>query len=138
MTGSDADNKRIISEVIDKAINQGRLDVVADYFSADLVEHDPHQAPSEDPIEAFTAAVEAFRTAFPDSRMAVEDQIAEAGRVATRWRMTGSHGGVFMGIEPTGKPVDITGIFFDRLENGRIVETWANYDLHGLLQQLGD
>ena len=42
----------------------------------------------------------------------------------------------FMGLEPTGNKVETTGIFFDRLEDGRIVETWANYDLHGLLQQL--
>ena len=138
MTGTDADNKRIVSEVIEKALNQGRLEVVADYFSADLVEHDPHQAPGEDPIEAFTAAVTAFRSAFPDSQMIVEDQIAEAGRVATRWRMRGTHLGEFMGIEASNRPVEIEGIFFDRLEKGRIVETWANYDLHGLLQQLGD
>ncbi len=138
MTGTDADNKRIVSEVIEKALNQGRLEVVGDYFSADLVEHDPHQAPGEDPIEAFTAAVTAFRSAFPDSQMVVEEQIAEAGRVATRWRMRGTHLGEFMGIEASGKPVEVEGIFFDRLEKGLIVETWASYDLHGLLQQLHD
>jgi predicted ester cyclase len=32
--------------------------------------------------------------------------------------------------------VEVTGIFFDRLENGRIVETRANYDLFGLMQQI--
>ena len=136
--GSDAENKRVICEVIEKVLNQGQLDIVADYFSADLVEHDPHQATSEDPIEAFKAAVTAFRSAFPDSQMMVEDQVAEAGRVATRWQMRGTHLGEFMGIEASGRAVEIEGIFFDRLENGRIVETWASYDLHGLLQQLHD
>ena len=136
MKGTDVDNKRIISEIIEKALNQGRLDEIGDYFAADLVEHDPHQVHGADPIEAFAAAVRAFRSAFPDSQMIIEDQIAEEGRVATRWRMRGTHLGEFMGIQASNRPVEINGIFFDRLENGRIVETWANYDLHGLLQQL--
>jgi steroid delta-isomerase-like uncharacterized protein len=136
MKGTDADNKRIVSEVIEKALNRGCLDGIGDYFATDLVEHDPHQAQGADPIEAFAAAVRTFRSAFPDSRMIIEDQIAEAGRVATRWRMSGTHLGEFMGVEASNKPVEIDGIFFDRLKDGRIVETWANYDLHGLLQQL--
>jgi predicted ester cyclase len=50
--------------------------------------------------------------------------------------MTGTHSGTFMGIAATGRRVNLAGIFWDRLKDGRMVETWANYDLFGLIQQI--
>jgi predicted ester cyclase len=42
-----------------------------------------------------------------------------------------------MGIPPTGKRVAIRGIDILRIAGGKIVEIWANFDLLGMLQQLG-
>jgi predicted ester cyclase len=42
-----------------------------------------------------------------------------------------------MGIPPTGKQVQTTLIFIDRIVNGKGVEQWSNGDDLGLLQQLG-
>jgi predicted ester cyclase len=42
-----------------------------------------------------------------------------------------------MGIAPTGKSITITGIEINRIAAGKIVEGWSNFDLLGLLQQLG-
>jgi hypothetical protein len=33
--------------------------------------------------------------------------------------------------------VEVTGISIDRIEGGRVVETWSNYDALGMMQQLG-
>jgi len=40
-------------------------------------------------------------------------------------------------LSSTGKPATVTGIVISRYANGQIVETWANWDTLGLLQQLG-
>ena len=42
-----------------------------------------------------------------------------------------------MGIPPTGKSVEISGIAIDRFSDGKIAESWGNWDTMGLLQQLG-
>jgi predicted ester cyclase len=42
-----------------------------------------------------------------------------------------------MGIPPTGKRVTFTGISITQFIDGEIVEHWAEFDLLGLLQQLG-
>jgi predicted ester cyclase len=42
-----------------------------------------------------------------------------------------------MGIAPTNKVGTITGVDIERYQNGKVVEGWANYDMLGLLQQLG-
>lgn len=49
----------------------------------------------------------------------------------------GTHGGAFMGIEPTGDAFEIDAIGFARLEDGKIVERWGRPDLQGLFRQLG-
>ena len=78
-----------------------------------------------------------YRSAFPDVHVEIEDQIAEADRVATRWRATGTHEGELMGISRTGNRVTVMGMTIDRIAEGQIAETWDNYDALGMLQQVG-
>jgi predicted ester cyclase len=78
-----------------------------------------------------------FRTGFPDFRDTVDLQLAEGDLVATRATSSGTHTGPFQGIAPTGKRLSWTGIVIDRVQDGRIVESWGNWDMMGLLQQLG-
>ena len=52
--------------------------------------------------------------------------------MAIRVTGTGTHQGDFQGIAPTGRRVTATGVGI-----GRIVESWAEYDVLGLLRQLG-
>ena len=40
-------------------------------------------------------------------------------------------------MEPTGKQTSSTGIQIDRIQNGKIVESWVSWDTLGLLMQLG-
>jgi predicted ester cyclase len=42
-----------------------------------------------------------------------------------------------MGIQPTGKQVTVSGITISRLEGGKIVEEFQNWDTFGMMQQLG-
>ena len=78
-----------------------------------------------------------FRTAFPDLSNTVEDQIAEGDKVVTRWTATGTHKGDLMGIPPTNKRATVTGVDIARFHDGKVVEAWVSYDMHGMLQQLG-
>ena len=138
LSPEEKQNKLVIATAIIDVLNKGEFEKVDELFSDKLVEHDPYQTKTKSPKESFIAAVNAFRSAFPDGVMTIEKQIAEGDFVSTRWSKTGTHKGEFMGIPPTNRKITFTGIFFDRLENGKIVETWANYDLFGLLQQIRD
>ncbi len=71
--------------------------------------------------------VTAYRAAFPDIRVTVEDQLAEDDKVATRWTARGTHLGEFLGLSPTGDGVTVSGIEFDRIIAGRIDEAWIAY-----------
>lgn len=76
-------------------------------------------------------------TAFPDVQMTIEDMIAEGDKVAVRYTFRGTQQGETQGIPPTGKYVNVPGIFICRCRDGKIVEEWDIWDDLGLLQQLG-
>ena len=78
-----------------------------------------------------------FQEAFPDFHTEIEDQIAEEDKVVTRWTMRGTHRGEFRGIAPTGNALEITGIGIFRFSEGKVVESWDNFDQLGMMRQLG-
>ena len=63
--------------------------------------------------------------------------IAEDDLVASELTITGTHKGKFKRHSPTGKEVKFTGIFIDRVIDGKIVEMWHRPDFLTLLKQIG-
>jgi predicted ester cyclase len=58
--------------------------------------------------------------------------------VATRFTSRGNHRGTFVGVEPTNRELAWTGITIDSISaEGKIVESWTNWDMMGMMEQLG-
>jgi steroid delta-isomerase-like uncharacterized protein len=80
--------------------------------------------------------------AVPDLHMEVED-VAIAGapgreRVTVRWHLTGTFsGGPYVGIEPTGRPLDLRGMDLIDVENGRVAANNIYYDQLSFARQIG-
>jgi predicted ester cyclase len=132
-------NKLIGRLVLEQMWGNGRLELADELYAPDYVDHvGKGPEPSEvKGVEGIKQAVVAFRTAFPDLSYTVEDEIAEGELVVARFSARGTHRGAFLGIEATGREVTYTGIDINRVRNGRIVESWVQYDALALLQQLG-
>lgn len=90
-----------------------------------------------DELMAFKSFHAAYRNAFPDLNVVVDDTIAEDDRVVLRWTATATHAGDGLEFPASGKKVQFTGISIARVENGKLVEGWNSFDQLGLLQQLG-
>jgi steroid delta-isomerase-like uncharacterized protein len=75
-------------------------------------------------------------SAFADLRFTVEDVVGADDRAACRWILTGTHHGPFLGVEATGRHVEVSGIDFFHVSGERISEFWRSFDLRGLLKQL--
>jgi len=73
----------------------------------------------------------------PDYYTTIEDLIAEGDKVVARLSMTGTYTGDFYGIPPTGRRVNLTGIFIARIANGKIVEHWGEEDGVKVIKELG-
>lgn len=79
----------------------------------------------------------AWHSAFPDEVTTFEDQIAEGDKIVSRMTSRATHAGEFHGIPPTGKKTTVTGVWIDRVADGRIVEHRGQVDMLGAMQQLG-
>ena len=87
--------------------------------------------------EAFKPFYRQFRTAFPDFRYTIDDQIAEGDKVVSRLTGQGTMKGAFAGMPATGKHATWSEIHISRFTNGKVVEHWGTVDQAGMLKQLG-
>ncbi len=133
---STEENKAVFRRYVEEVGNEGNLDLAEEIFDRYLA-HQPDGSVLERGPEDVKRFMGEFRSAFPDFHTTIEDQIAEGDRVATRWTMRGTHEGEFRGISPTGKQITVTGIGIFRFSDGKVVESWDNFDQLGMMQQLG-
>lgn len=80
---------------------------------------------------------DSFLDAFPDIQIIDEDILVDGDKVVKRWVDVGTHTGPYAGHAATGRRVSVPGISIDRIENGKVVETWLAWDELNLLRQLG-
>lgn len=134
-----AANKEIGRRVLEEIWGQGRVELIDELYAPDYVDHvaaGPEPAEVRGP-QALVEAVRQFRTGFPDLTYGVDLVLAEDDLVFARFHATGHHLGPFLGLEPTGREIGYTGMDLNRVRDGRIVESWVQYDALGLMQQLG-
>jgi steroid delta-isomerase-like uncharacterized protein len=89
-------------------------------------------------VDVLKGLVAAYLRAFPDLHFAVEDTLTRDDRVAVRWTATGTHRGEVLGLQATGRAVDLGGCDILRIRGDRIAESWSFYDRAALLAQLRD
>jgi len=131
-------NKAIIRRLFKEAFGQGNLAVLDEIIAPNQVNGGPGALPElPSGPEGTKMLITAYRNAFPDLHFTIDEQIAEGNTVVTRWTAHGTHNGELAGLPPTGKPATVVGLGVDRVENGKIVESWGLFDQFGMLQQLG-
>jgi steroid delta-isomerase-like uncharacterized protein len=96
-----------------------------------------HDASGTDDAQTTKNALRAFRTAFPDFRFTIHEQLADGDKVVNRWTVRGTHRGDLFGIPPTGKAVEFSGISIFRIAGGQMQEAWVERDEIGMMRQLG-
>jgi steroid delta-isomerase-like uncharacterized protein len=133
------ENKELVRRWFEEVWNKGRADAIEEMFDENGIAHGLADDPSK-PIRGprdFRPFHTVFREAFPNMTIVVEDMIAEADKVAARCSVRGKHEGDFMGRKATQSPVEFTGIAIVRIDNGKIVEVWNNFDFMTLHKQVG-
>jgi steroid delta-isomerase-like uncharacterized protein len=114
--------------------NKKRREAIAEMLAPDAVLHESG-SDSVGP-EGFYPFFERLNAAFSEFHVAVEDTIVEGNRLCVRWVCRCKHTGDGLGMPPTQKNVQVTGISIMRIADGRMVEGWQNWDMLGMLQQI--
>ena len=135
---AEVENKALLRRAVEEVFSaQGNVDVADEIFAPDYVGHNPTDPQDVRGPEGAKELARIYRSAFPDVRLIIEEQVAEGDMVVTRWIAYGTHQGEMMGIAPTGNQVRVEGITISHIQEGKIVQEWELFDTLGLMQQLG-
>jgi steroid delta-isomerase-like uncharacterized protein len=137
----EEENKEIARRFI-QVWGRGDLGIIDELASPELSVYYPSFPQAIKGGEVFKALLEEFRSAFPDSNIDIEEEIAEGDKVVISWSFSGTHqgtlqGGNLKGIPPTGKKVEWTGITIYRIADGKVTEEKGEENTLGLMRQLG-
>ncbi|HNB51041.1 MAG TPA: ester cyclase [Anaerolineales bacterium] len=139
-TADSSTNLATVQRFFDEVCNARRLEVANELYDAHHRYYDPSipgVADGPAGIQQPGGPVVPYQTAFSDAHWHVEEMLVEGDMVVTRWYGTGTQDGDLPGIPPAGKQVNVPGIWYQRLADGKIVESWQVWDTLRMLQQLG-
>jgi|CXWL01.1.fsa_nt_gi steroid delta-isomerase-like uncharacterized protein len=132
---STEQNKALVRRLFDE-FYPGNVDVADEIFAAQAELNDSGKMMTVTP-EDLKQRHRAQLAAMPDCTITLEDIVCEGDKVAYRWTLRGTQTGMLRGIPPTGKHAVMSGMTIMRVADGKIVAGWHNYDMLGVLQQLG-
>jgi serine phosphatase RsbU (regulator of sigma subunit) len=129
------ENKAIFRRYVEEVQNQGNLELADEIFGR-YISHQADGSTLERGPEDVKRFTEEYRSAFPDFRISIDDQIAEGDKVVSRVTIRGTHQRQFRDMAPTGKQVELKAVTIFRFsEEGKVVETWDSFDQLRLLRQ---
>lgn len=132
-----AGNKDIARRFMDECWSEGRLEAIPELVSENCSIHDPVFPSLPAGADSMKRHISTCRTGFPDLNFNIEDTVAERNEVVLHWTARGTHKGQFLGMAPTNKQATVSGTSIFRIDGGKIVEQWADWNLMSLMEQLG-
>jgi predicted ester cyclase len=124
-----------LNTIFNDIINAGNLDLIDEVFADDFVDHGPMGDVKG--REAFREVVVQWRSAVPDVHCKVENVISQGDWAAWLVRTTGTHTGDGLGFPATNKAFETVSPNIGRLQDGRVVEHWAEQGMLSMLAQIG-
>lgn len=132
------DQNKAISRRVWEVFASGDLGELDDLVAPGAAFHD-----TQDPFgdqrgpEHMRSLMGMYRKSFSNMRFDIKMQLAEGDYVCTMIEAQGDNTGEIMGQPATGKHSRINLTDVDRIEDGKIAESWVTWDTLGMLQQLG-
>ena len=120
-------NKALILRWFEEVWNRGRRETIPELIAEHGVVHDgaqDYRGP-----EDFSRFYDKLRSQFSDFKITPIKSLAEGDLVCLHWSASFTH-------TATGKRAHVTGTSIIRIENGRFVEGWQNWDTARLQSQL--
>ena len=132
---SAQDNIDLVRRFIDDVWNNQNADNASQYLADDYVEHNPMG--DFEGIDSFRTFLEMVLQAFPDNQIDLKEATGDGQMVAFHYQIQGTHKGNLGPLEPTNEHVQLEACYVGRVEDGKIVESWYQYDQLSLIVQLG-
>lgn len=132
-----AQNVAVVHRWFAEVWDEGREDAIDELLAPDAVLH----GLGEPGVDArgpagFKPFFRKFQAAFSDISIQVQQTVSEDDWVACRYTARLTHRGPELGVAPTGRRVEVTGMSISRFRGGQLLEGWNNWDQLALMQQI--
>jgi predicted ester cyclase len=130
-----ADTRAIALRWFEEVWNKRREATIDELLTPESVCHadsGPIRGPNEFKIQLF----EPFLAAFPDLKLSIDGIVCEGPMAVVRWSVMATHCGNGLGCTATGDCVQMTGITWMRIENGKLMEGWQNTNINDIVSRL--
>jgi predicted ester cyclase len=131
-------SRAVVDRWFDEVLSDHDLTALAELVSPNVLVH-----PTAMPCEAGYYATDGVKrwlreqwSAFSDLTVVDDFSVASGDIVVARWHARGTSQGDFLGVAPTGRSLDYTGLSMYRVEVGRVAEIWETRNTLGILRQL--
>jgi len=134
-----AHHKDLVQRFYKEVFENRNIDAIDDLLTVDGVDHEQpppgiQQRPGREYVKE---VVKAYTEGFNPMSVQVLDQYEDGDTIVTRATFSGTHSGTFAGIPATGKTFSVEGIDIIRFEGEKMAEHWGQFDVVGMLTQLG-
>ena len=129
-------NKELVKHFAEE-LNKGNVEIFNEVCAPEYGIYSPSNNSKPMSREEELEALEMTFKVFPDVNWRMEKLFVVGDTAIIRIVFTGTYQGEFEGIPATGKKVEASGITIIRIEKGKFVEQWEEFDMLGLMQQLG-
>ncbi|WP_435362283.1 ester cyclase [Haloarchaeobius sp. DFWS5] len=129
--------EHVVRRLYEEVWTLGDLTVLDDLLAEDVVSFLPGPPQPSRGVDAYRETVEQFRVAFPDIRFGLDDIVADGGVVAARYTMRGTHEADLLGVPASNRSVEMRGVAFATVVDGKIAEIHDSADTLNLLFQVG-
>lgn len=121
--------RSIVLRYFEEVWNQRKLAAIHDLLDPAFIGHE-RNADDVIGLNNLHLVANTFSQNFPNATFTVIKAVAEENMVAVHLCFEAEH-------RQTGRPVKVSGMIFVQLREGKIVETWSNWDEYGMFQQIG-
>jgi serine phosphatase RsbU (regulator of sigma subunit) len=120
---SEAEENKTLVRRLFEARGKLDLDELDKMLAPDFVSHTRVLPGQQLDREGYKRMSLEYAAAFSNTRFTVEEQVAEADKVVSRFTVHATHDlGEFLGVAPTGRKTTYNAIFIHRISGGKIAE----------------
>ncbi len=135
---SKTDETRSVIESMVDGLNDHRIEDIGEFFAESFRWMGNAGCGTKNGLVEFQENWQRpFQAAFSDKVCVDEARLFMGEWAAAFGHQQAIHSGPFMGVEPTGKRVEIRYMDFWKVVDGRIEDNWVMVDFPGVLAQLG-
>jgi predicted ester cyclase len=135
---SKTDETRAVIEGMVDGLNDHRIGDIGDFFANDFRWLGNQGCGVKKGLGEFQDNWQKpFQAAFSDKVCIDEARLYMGEWAAAFGRQEATHSGEFMGLQPSGKRIEIRYMDFWKVEDGRISDNWVMVDFPHVLAQLG-